>query len=83
MPNKSQKSIIQSDPQFLNLLCKCLLKYGSVKIDDFGIFKLIRTKGIKNGMNPFTQKRMNTPPFTKIKFRPTVKLKNKIQKWHR
>lgn len=81
MPNKTQKSIICADRKFIEFIHECLLKHGEVKITGLGIFKLVRTKGIKSGMNPFTLKVQNFPPWTKMKFRPTIKLKQKIQKW--
>lgn len=81
MPNISQRSIVKVDKELLKVLYECLLQHGGVKITGFGMFKLVRTKGIKQGMNPYTLKRMNVEPFTKIKFRPVKKLKDDIQKW--
>ena len=81
MPNISQRSIIKVDKDFLEMLYTTLLQNGGVKITGFGMFTLTRTKGIKNGMNPYSLKRMNVPPFTKIKFRPVKKLRDTVQKW--
>ncbi len=39
------------------------------------------SKGVKNGINPHTQKRQNFPPMTKVSFKPVKKLKEDIQLW--
>jgi nucleoid DNA-binding protein len=80
MANKTQKSIIKIDDTLLAELYDCLLQYNGVKITGFGMFTVIKTKGIKQGVNPFTRKRQNFPPYFKIKFRPVKALKDEIKK---
>lgn len=81
--NKKQSSIMKLTPHpiSVNDLKKNLMKNGSLKITGLGIFKLKRTKGRKNAMNPHTKKRQNFAPNTKVSFTPSKELKTKVQKW--
>ena len=58
-----------------------IIKHGGLKITGFGMFKLKRTKGSKNALNPYSQKRQKFSPKTKVSFRPVKSFKDKMQKW--
>lgn len=81
--NKKQKSSTRlfPHPEIVDNLHKKLLKTGGLKIVGFGMFNLKRMKGIKNGVHPYSGKRQNFPPYTKISFKPVKKLKESIQSW--
>ena len=78
--NNRQKSIIQVNKEFLVMLYDTLLKHRSMKITNFGMFKLVRTKGIKGSYNLHSRKTMDVPPFTRISFRPSAALRRVIKK---
>lgn len=83
MPNIKQKAIVKLSPHpsLVDQLQKQIIKHGGLKITGFGMFKLKRTNGSKNALNPFTQKRQKFLPKTKINFRPVKSFKDKMQKW--
>ncbi len=83
MANIPQKSIIKLSPHpnLVEQIQKQIIKHGGVKITGFGMFKLKRTNGSKNALNPYTQKRQKFSPRTKISFRPVKSFKDKIQTW--
>ncbi len=81
--NKQQKSIIKLSPhpQLVGQLIKQIMKHGGLKITGFGMFKLKRTNGSKDALNPFTQKRQKFLPKTKVTFHPVKNFKDAIQTW--
>jgi len=83
MPNIKQKSIIKLTPHptLVEELQKQIIKNGGLKITGFGMFKLKRTKGSKNALNPYSQKRQKFSPKTKVSFKPVKSFKEKMQKW--
>lgn len=83
MANKIQKSVVRlaPHPQLVEDLKKQLLIFGSLKIANFGIFKLKRMKAINNGFDPYKRIKASYPAYTKITFTPTASLKTNIQTW--
>lgn len=83
--NTPQKKIIRLKPHpaLAEQLQDEILKNGGLKITGFGIFKLKRTKGSKNALNPYTQKRQRFSPKTKITFKPVKDFKDKLQRWRK
>ena len=83
MANIKQKSIIKLSPHptLVEDLQNQIIKHGGLKITGFGMFKLKRTKGSKNALNPYSQKRQKFSPKTKVSFRPVKSFKDKMQKW--
>jgi len=81
--NKRQKAIIKLTPHptLVEQLIKQIIKFGGLKITGFGMFKLKRTNGSKNALNPYTQKRQKFLPKTKVSFRPVKSFNKQIQKW--
>lgn len=83
MANIKQKSILKltPHPKLVNDLQKHIIKHGGLKITGFGMFKLKRTNGSKNALNPYTQKRQKFLPKTKVSFKPVKSFHIKMQKW--
>lgn len=83
--NKLQKAIIKLTPHpiLVEDLIERIVRHGGLKITGFGIFKLKKTKGTKNGYNLYTKKRDKFSPRVKVTFRPVKKFKTAIQKWHK
>ncbi len=82
MANKSQKYITKlfPHPDTVDQLKKQLVKSRGIKITGFGMFNLKKTKGVKNGIHPYSGKRQNFPPYIKITFRPVKSLKEAIKR---
>lgn len=79
MANIPQRSIIRND-ELVDMLMLFITKYGGVKISGFGTFNIQKMPARKRAFNPFTKKYHTSKSYNKIKFTPSIILKNKIQK---
>lgn len=82
MANKSQRSIVKllPHPKTAEHLKSQLKKHGGMKIVGFGVFKVSKMPARKKAFNPYSKKYQKSESYYKIKFTPTKKLKEAVQK---